>query len=137
MADPDLAHASPGTWCSSTGTSRIRVSSSSIRHRLAGYVVGCCVIVLTVGLLLSARRRWLKWLGVAALAGVIAQGLLGGFRVVLHAWLGTNLAILHGCFAQIVFSLLVSLAVVTSARFAAETLPAEETPRLRRLVAGR
>src|SRR6185437_10419128 len=44
-------------------------------HRLAGYLIGCCVIVLTVGLLASARRSWLKWLGVAALAGVIALGL--------------------------------------------------------------
>ena len=100
-------------------------------HRLAGYIVGCCVIVLTVGLVAMARRTWLKWLGAAALAGVIVQGLLGGFRVVLHAWLGTNLAILHGCFAQIVFSLLVSLAVVTSARYAA-ALTADESPRLRR-----
>jgi cytochrome c oxidase assembly protein subunit 15 len=100
-------------------------------HRLAGYIVGCCVIVLTVGLLLSARRNWLKWLGVAALAGVIAQGLLGGFRVVLHALLGTNLAIIHGCFAQIVFSLLVSLAVITSARFATVSMRGEESPRLR------
>jgi cytochrome c oxidase assembly protein subunit 15 len=99
-------------------------------HRLAGYVVGCCVIVLTVGLLLSARRSWLKWLGVAALAGVIVQGLLGGFRVVLHAWLGTNLAVIHGCFAQVVFSLLVSLAVLTSARFVAEP-SAVAAPRLR------
>lgn len=100
-------------------------------HRLAGYIVGCCVIVLTVGLWLSARPNWLKWLGVAALAGVIAQGLLGGFRVVLHAWLGTNLAVIHGCFAQIVFSLLVSLAVLSSARFAAESLSTAESPRLR------
>jgi cytochrome c oxidase assembly protein subunit 15 len=99
-------------------------------HRLAGYVVGCCVIVLTVGLWLTARRNWLKWLGVAALAGVIVQGLFGGFRVVLHAWLGTNLAVIHGCFAQIVFSLLVSLAVLTSTRFA-DSAPAVEAPRVR------
>lgn len=98
-------------------------------HRLAGYIVGCCVIVLTLGLVATARCSWLKWLGAAALGGVIVQGMLGGFRVVLHAWLGTNLAIIHGCFAQIVFSLLVSLAVVTSARYAA--LPTDETPRLR------
>jgi cytochrome c oxidase assembly protein subunit 15 len=52
--------------------------------------------------------------------------------VVLHAWLGTGLAVIHGCFAQIVFSLLVSLAVITSARFTAAALPVEETPRLRR-----
>jgi cytochrome c oxidase assembly protein subunit 15 len=101
-------------------------------HRLAGYVVGCCTIVLALGLWFSARRSWLKWLGVAALAGVILQGLLGGFRVVLHAWLGTNLAVIHGCFAQIVFSLLVSLAVLTAARFATESLPSENSPRLRR-----
>jgi cytochrome c oxidase assembly protein subunit 15 len=101
-------------------------------HRLFGYLVGCCVIVLAAGLFLSARRPWLKWLGVVALGGVIAQGLLGGFRVVLHALLGTNLAVLHGCFAQIVFSLLVSLAVITSARFAGATLPSEDAPRLRR-----
>lgn len=100
-------------------------------HRLAGYVVGCCVIVLTVGLLRSARRPWLKWLGAAALVGVIAQGLLGGFRVVLHAWLGTKLAILHGCFAQVVFSLLVSLAVLTSTRYFTAELPETEAARLR------
>ncbi|HTU89037.1 MAG TPA: COX15/CtaA family protein [Gemmataceae bacterium] len=100
-------------------------------HRLAGYIVGCCVIVLTVGLWFSARRAWLKWLGVAALIGVIAQGLLGGFRVRLHERFGIDLAIIHGCFAQIVFSLFVSLAVVTSARFAAVSLPAAEAPRLR------
>lgn len=101
-------------------------------HRLAGYIVGCCAIVLAAGLLASARRNWLKWLGVSALAGVIVQGLLGGFRVRLHALLGTNLAIIHGCFGQIVFSLFVSLAVFTSARFAAASLPADEAPRLRR-----
>jgi cytochrome c oxidase assembly protein subunit 15 len=100
-------------------------------HRLAGYVVGCCVIVLTVGLLMSARRGWLKALGIAALIAVIVQGLLGGFRVRLHALLGTNLAIIHGCFAQIVFSLFVSLAVVMSARFAA-TPSGDEAPSVRR-----
>jgi heme A synthase len=98
-------------------------------HRLAGYVVGCCVIVLTVGLLIAGRRGWLKGLGIAALVSVIAQGLLGGYRVRLHALLGTNLAIIHGCFAQIVFSLFVSLAVLTSPRFVAASLPAEKSVR--------
>jgi heme a synthase len=101
-------------------------------HRLAGYIVGCCVIVLTLSLLCTARHGWLKWLGVAALAGVIAQGLLGGYRVRLHELFGREFAVIHGCFAQIVFSLFVSLAVITSARFSAATLPSEEAPRLRR-----
>jgi cytochrome c oxidase assembly protein subunit 15 len=42
------------------------------------------------------------------------QGLLGGFRVKLDALMGANLALVHGSFASVVFSLLVSLAVVTS-----------------------
>ncbi|MFN4260539.1 MAG: COX15/CtaA family protein [Gemmataceae bacterium] len=86
-------------------------------HRLAGYVVGCCVILLNVGLWLWEPRRWVRWLGLAALLGVIVQGLLGGFRVLLHAWFGTQFAMIHGCFAQIVFALLVSLAVVTGRRW--------------------
>lgn len=83
-------------------------------HRLAMYLVGCCVIVLAVALWLAERRRWLRWLGMAALLGVIAQGLLGGFRVKLNELVGTDLATIHGCFAQLVFALLVSLAAVTS-----------------------
>src|SRR5207244_1016929 len=84
-------------------------------HRLAGYIVGCCVIVLAVGLWRSDRGPSLRWLGVAALLGVIIQGLLGGFRVVLDRYLGNNLALIHGCFAQLVFGLLVILAAMTSA----------------------
>ena len=84
-------------------------------HRLAGYIVGCCVIVLAVGLWRSDRKPGLRWLGMAALLGVIIQGLLGGFRVVLDRYLGNNLALIHGCFAQLVFGLLVILAAMTSA----------------------
>jgi cytochrome bd-type quinol oxidase subunit 2 len=41
------------------------------------------------------------------------QGLLGGFRVKLNELVGTDLAAVHGVFAQIVMSLLVLLAVLT------------------------
>lgn len=82
-------------------------------HRLAGYIVGCCAIVLAAGLAFRARNP-LRWLGILALLAVIIQGLLGGFRVILHAILGTNLAMIHGTFAQIVFSLLVVIALLTS-----------------------
>src|SRR5437588_781130 len=70
-------------------------------HRLAGYVVGCCVIVLAMGLWRYHARRWLGWLGMAGLAAVIVQGLLGGFRVLLNALVGTDLALVHGLFAQL------------------------------------
>jgi cytochrome c oxidase assembly protein subunit 15 len=103
-------------------------------HRLAGYIVGCCVIVLAVWLQVSSRRNWLRGLGWAALGCVIIQGLLGGFRVRLNALVGTDLAAVHGVFAQIVFSLLVSIAVFTSRAFSRESsLEPAEAQSLRRL----
>jgi cytochrome c oxidase assembly protein subunit 15 len=86
-------------------------------HRLAGYIVGTCVIVLVLGLWRWEPRRWVRWLGVAALVGVTVQGLLGGFRVRLHALLGSDLALIHGCFGQLVFATLVTLALATSRRW--------------------
>jgi heme A synthase len=83
-------------------------------HRLAGYIVGCCVIGLACGLWLTAHSVWLRRLSVAALGAVILQGLLGGFRVKLNALFGTDLAMIHGCFAQLVFALLAAIALFTS-----------------------
>lgn len=80
-------------------------------HRLAGIVIGIASIVLCVGLGVSDRRRWVKVLGVTALLSVIAQGLLGGQRVLLDA---RGLAFVHGSFAALVFGLLAGIAVVTS-----------------------
>jgi cytochrome c oxidase assembly protein subunit 15 len=83
-------------------------------HRLAGYVVGCCVIVLAAWLWLAERRRWLCWLGSAALLGVCVQGLLGGLRVTEHARWGLEFRILHGSMAPVVLSLLAMIAICTS-----------------------
>ena len=46
----------------------------------------------------------------------MAQGLLGGARVLLNAPAGPELAAVHGVCAQLVFGLLVCLAVLTSPR---------------------
>jgi cytochrome c oxidase assembly protein subunit 15 len=86
-------------------------------HRLAGYTVGACVIVLVLALWCTERRRWVRWLGIAALAGVLLQGVLGGLRVLLNARYGPELALIHGCFGQMVFALLATLAVCTSRRW--------------------
>ena len=59
------------------------------------------------------------------------QGLLGGFRVKLNELVGTDLAAFHGVFAQVVFGLLVSLAVLT-ARPSANAVSSPEAKRLRR-----
>ena len=80
-------------------------------HRLAGSLVGICTIFLALALWFKEPRRWLRWLGVAALAMVIAQGVLGGLRVVL---LEHTLAIVHASFAQAFFAFVAALAFLTS-----------------------
>ena len=50
-------------------------------HRLYGAAVGLATIVLAMCLLAFEPRRWLKGLGVLALAAVVVQGVLGGMRV--------------------------------------------------------
>ena len=68
----------------------------------------------------GSRGRGLRFLGVVALVAVMIQGLLGGFRVRLDALFGPELAPIHGVFAQVVFCLLVSLAVLTGPPVATE-----------------
>jgi Cytochrome oxidase assembly protein len=82
-------------------------------HRLAGFVVGTCCIVLALGLTIAARG-WYRLLGWAALVAVGIQGILGIFRVNLNALFGDKLATIHGVFAQFVIAVLVSVAVLTS-----------------------
>lgn len=98
-------------------------------HRLAGYVVGCCAIVLVVALWVAERRRWIAWLGTAALLGVCIQGVVGGLRVTEHDRWGLELRIVHGCFAQVVLGLLVAVTVVTSRAWQALGEAGHEAPR--------
>jgi cytochrome c oxidase assembly protein subunit 15 len=79
-------------------------------HRLYGAAVGVATIILAVWFLAAERRGSLKALGVLALLGVIAQGVLGGIRV---RWNSTLLAAFHGVSGQAFFALMISLCVLT------------------------
>ena len=79
-------------------------------HRLIGSVVGLLTVALCVSLWVAESRRWVRWLGTVAVAGVIAQGTLGGLRVVL---VQSELALIHGAVAYAFLGLIASLAVVT------------------------
>lgn len=83
-------------------------------HRLFGYAVGLCSIILALGFAFGVRSGPLRWLGVVALGAVIFQGFLGGYRVRLHELFGPGLAVIHGVFAQVVFSILVCSAMLTT-----------------------
>ena len=100
-------------------------------HRLVASFVGLLTIGLAVTFWLRERRNWLRWLGLAALALVIVQGVLGGLRVVL---LEHTLAIMHAATAQVFFALTICLAVFTSNEWRASVgTPLRDGGRLRRL----
>ncbi|OGB91240.1 MAG: hypothetical protein A3H39_04715 [candidate division NC10 bacterium RIFCSPLOWO2_02_FULL_66_22] len=89
-------------------------------HRLIGSVVGLLTLTLTLVLWAVETRRWLRWLGGAALLAVIIQGVLGGLRVIL---LQETLAIVHGALAQAFFGLTAALALFTSREWKEEPHP--------------
>ncbi|HEY7539646.1 MAG TPA: COX15/CtaA family protein [Methylomirabilota bacterium] len=95
-------------------------------HRLMGALVGLLTLILAGALWREGAR--LRRLGLVAVAAVIAQGVLGGLRVVL---LEDTLAIFHGCLAQAFFALLAVITVLTAPRGRVPAAPVE--PALRGL----
>lgn len=105
-------------WLSSTGDKFIEHG-----HRLLGMLAGMLTIALVVSLYLGEPRRWVRRYGVALLIGVIAQGVLGGMRVVLDQRL---LALIHGCTGPLFFAAAAGMIPVTSRRWLADSTPADE-----------
>ncbi len=112
-------------------------------HRLLGSLVGLTTLVLAIHIHLAERRGWLKVLTWIALACVVGQGILGGLRVTGVFTLSTDpqhtdpnilLAIIHGIFGQIVFAILVAIAVFRARAWQAagppQPAPAAGTDRL-------
>jgi cytochrome c oxidase assembly protein subunit 15 len=81
-------------------------------HRMVATTVGMLTIVLMIYIRVKEKRSWVRKLGVFALLGVIAQGLLGGLTVklMLPVWVSSA----HATLAQLFFCTTVSLAVFTS-----------------------
>jgi cytochrome c oxidase assembly protein subunit 15 len=97
-------------------------------HRLYGAAVGMATMGLTAWFLVFEPRRFMKVLGVVALAAVIVQGVLGGTRV---TQVSTLLAAVHGCTAQAFFGLMVALCVLTGRDWQTPSAPATDVARLR------
>ncbi len=81
-------------------------------HRLIASTVGFLTIILAAWLWKAERRRWLRWLGVTALATVIVQGVLGGLTVLF--FLPAPISTAHAGLAEIFFCLTVAIALFTS-----------------------
>ena len=81
-------------------------------HRLVATTVGVLTIILAAWLWIAEPRRWLRSLGIAALAAVIAQGVLGGLTVLF--FLPPAVSTAHAGLAEIFFCSVVSIALFTS-----------------------
>ena len=84
-------------------------------HRMVATAVGLATVVLAIWLARREPRAWVRRLGWAALAAVVAQGVLGGLTVIFL--LPTSISVAHACLAQTFFCIVVTLAVVTSPRW--------------------
>jgi cytochrome c oxidase assembly protein subunit 15 len=101
-----------------------------IRYEFTHRIIATCIGLLTIGLAVwlwrAEKRDWMRWLGVAALGGVIAQGILGGMTVRMFQPPPVSAA--HATLAQLFFSTVVAIAVFTS-RWWSRELPALEDPK--------
>jgi cytochrome c oxidase assembly protein subunit 15 len=85
-------------------------------HRLAGMVIGFTSIALVAVAFLRERRSWVRMYSIVILVAVVAQGLLGGARVLLDANL---LAMVHSLSGAIFFVLCVVFAMLTGSKWSA------------------
>src|SRR5882762_3314312 len=102
-------------------------------HRVVAASVGFLTIILAGWLFRVEKRGWMRWLGLAALGGVIAQGILGGLTVRMFQPPAVSAA--HATLAQLFFSTVVAIAFFTSPWWQTEIPELEDaaTPRLRSL----
>jgi cytochrome c oxidase assembly protein subunit 15 len=103
-------------------------------HRVFAGFVAVLTAVLAAWLWRAEKRGWMRWLGVAALGGVIAQAILGGLTVKTFQLPPVSAA--HGTLAQLFFSTLVAIAVFTSSWWLGDLPEFEDSgsPRVRTLV---
>ncbi|MBZ5662001.1 MAG: COX15/CtaA family protein [Acidobacteriia bacterium] len=109
-----------------------------IRYEFTHRVIATCIGLLTIGLAVwlwrAEKRGWMRWMGIAALGGVIAQGILGGMTVRMFQPPPVSAA--HATLAQLFFSTVVAIAVFTSPWWSRElpTLEDPKSPPVRSLV---
>ena len=91
-------------------------------HRLIASLVGMLTVVLAVWTWWADPRAWMRKLGIFAVVLVVAQGILGGLRVL---WVSLDLATVHACVAQLFFAVLVAMTLFTTDtwRYGRDVLP--------------
>jgi len=105
-------------------------------HRLLASTVGFLTMILAGWIAWKDQRPWMRKLGWIAFLAVVAQGILGGLRVV---WLKDGIGIFHACLAQAFFVLISAIVLFTSrwwGSLSARKEPAEGADVLKWLILG-
>lgn len=100
-------------------------------HRMIAQFIGLLTIVLAVWTQRVDRRPWMRALGWAALATVIAQGILGGITVLFQ--LPPAVSTAHATLGQTFFCIVISMALFTGRGWVNEApvlITQSERPRL-------
>ena len=87
-------------------------------HRMIAQFVGFLTIILAIWTWCAEPRRWMKYLGVAALGLVIAQGILGGLTVLFY--LPPAISSFHAALAQTFFCATIAIVLFTGRRWVEE-----------------
>jgi cytochrome c oxidase assembly protein subunit 15 len=96
-------------------------------HRMVAGTLVTLTLTIAIWTLLVERRRWMRWLAIAAFCTVICQATLGGMTVLFFQppWLSTA----HATVAQTFFCIAVSIALFTGRRWVEEHPKVEFDPR--------
>jgi len=100
-------------------------------HRMIAQFVGFLTIILALWTWRVDRRRWMQYLGWAALGTVVAQGILGGLTVLFY--LPPSISSAHAALAQTFFCIAVCIALFTDRKWVLEvqrTVADHQRPRL-------
>jgi len=102
-------------WPTSFGSFRMTRMGGGVTfehgHRMIAGVVAILTIILALWVWRSDSRRWLRWVGVAAVTAIIAQAVLGGITVLFYLPVAVSAA--HATLAQLFFCLAASLSFFT------------------------
>ncbi len=93
-------------------------------HRMIAEFIGLLIIVVAVWTERVESRNWMRVLGWTALGAVIGQGILGGITV-LH-FLPWSISTAHATLGQMLFCIVVAMALFTSRGWLQSTEPVAE-----------
>ena len=109
-------------WPTSFGSFSVPPLHGGIKFEWTHRAIAGSIVILTISIAawtwLADRRRWMKWLGIAALGTVITQAVLGGLTVLLFQppWVSSA----HAAVAQTFFCIAVAIAMFTGRRWVEE-----------------